>query len=369
MFARLATLTSLAPLWVSLALDWACPVLLRASPASAQPRATRSPRVTASPLLVTHPEQGILRVRPDGSVEEVLTRTPATVGRMRDRGRVLFLSPGTNELRELDLTTRAERTVAPLPRHLGPGRGGNWREREPGEVAAEPYLVVDHLQFAESFAADSAHACFEVMDRNLNMVSVIAAIDVDLATGGVTSTVTLSDTCGALERAAIDALACTRVIRDRSRAHRGGGRTRPGSWSFAETADRAFLVDPRGRRHAIALREPAIELVSPSGRWAVVAANRDEGDYIYRSLFLLDLRRGLLFPIQGPGEDASNHTAAWPRPLARRELASAEYLERVGHGVAGETAVRWLGETLVLGERLLVRPGQGSVELPGPLVR
>ena len=42
---------------------------------------------------------------------------------------------------------------------------------------------------------------------------------------------------------------------------------------------------------------------------------------------------------------------------------------RHAYGVTGETAIRWLGRTLVLGEALLVTPGRGTVVLPGPLVR
>lgn len=329
-----------------------------------------SPSAASAQLLVTSETQGILRVHADGTVEDVLSRTPAIVGRMRDAAHVVFLVRGSNELRELDLATRTERTVATLPGDLGLGCGGSWGTHDEGPLPA-PYQVVDHVQFAESFAADSTRAYFEVMDRNLNMASVLAQIEVDLGTGAVSPVVTLSETCGTLEDSAREALPCSRMFRAEATRVRRGGRARAGSWSVAEAGARGFLVDPRGRRRGVALREPSIELVSPSGRWAVVSANRDEGDYIYRDLFLLELRRGRLFPIVAPERqpDAAALRAAWPRPIGPRELSDAERLADLGHSVVGETAVRWMGETLVLGERLLVRPGRGSVRLPGPLVR
>jgi hypothetical protein len=45
----------------------------------------------------------------------------------------------------------------------------------------------------------------------------------------------------------------------------------------------------------------AEELVSPSGRWSVLSMLKDNsGDYIYRSLFLLDRQGNRVVPVHGP---------------------------------------------------------------------
>jgi hypothetical protein len=45
---------------------------------------------------------------------------------------------------------------------------------------------------------------------------------------------------------------------------------------------------------------PLVEAVSADGRWALVGGNIDSGDYVYRQLYLLDLRRGAVHPIASP---------------------------------------------------------------------
>lgn len=332
----------------------------------------------AAQHIVTSRERGVLQVDDAGTVAAVLTSTPAVVGRMRDATHVVFLTPTTNELRELDLTSRTERVVATLPGDVGLGCGGAWGSDAEGDARREPYLVGDQLMFASSMAVDADRACFEVMDRNLNMASVIAQIEVDLHTGRVQSWLTFvltdrASSCTALPEAEADALACTRLLRGSARRERAGSRPRAGRWTVHSSGSLGALVGPEGQRRALAIAEPMVETVSPDGRWAVIGGNREEGDYIYRSLWLLELRRGLVFPIAASREEepetGERTVAPWPRPLSRRELADAPAMLRHAYGVTGETAIRWLGRTLVLGEALLVTPGRGSVALPGPLVR
>jgi len=331
----------------------------------------------AAEHLVTSRERGILQVDDAGTVAAVVTSTPAVVGRMRDATHVIFLTPATNELRELDLTSRTERVVATLPGDVGLGCGGQWGSDAEGDARREPYLVGDQLMFASSMAVDADRACFEVMDRNLNMASVIAQIEVDLRTAAVRSWLTFvledrASSCVAIPEGEADALPCTQLLRLRARQERSGGRPGVDSWTPRDHGERGAIVGPNGARRRLAIVQPMLETVSPSGRWAVIGGNREEGDYIYRSLWLLELRRGLVFPIEGPTDvepETTVRAPRWPPPLSPRELADPEAMIRHGYGVAGETAIRWLGRTLVLGERLLVTPGVGSVVLPGPLVR
>ncbi len=336
----------------------------------------------ASPVLaqhlVTSRERGVLQLDDAGTVTAVLTSTPAVVGRMRDAAHVVFLTPTNNELRELDLTSHAERVVATLPGDVGLGCGGQWGSDAEGDARRAPYLVGDQLMFASSMAVDADRACFEVMDRNLNMASVIAQIEVDLRTASVRSWLTFvtedrASSCVAIPEAEADALPCTQLLRVRARQERAGGRLGVGGWTLRDQGERGVIVGPDGARRRLAIVQPVLETVSPSGRWAVIGGNREEGDFIYRSLWLLDLRRGLVFPIAASREEepetGARTVAPWPRPLTRRELADAPAMMRHAYGVTGETAIRWLGRTLVLGEALLVTPGRGTVVLPGPLVR
>lgn len=330
-----------------------------------------APRARAQ-LVVTSAERGILRVAPDGTPLEVLSPTPAALGRMRGEHALVFLVAGRNELRELDLATRVERVIAALPGELGLGCGGLFGSRLHGTVA-EPYVLADHLHFEASMAVDDTRACFEVMDRNLNMASVILDVEVSLASGTITHQVAFSEECGALDDAAREALPCTPVLRAAARQAPGSVRARPMPWSLEGEGDRVRLVGPRGRSRRVAILDASIETVSRDGRWAVVAGNREEGDYLYRSLYLLDRRRGAIHPIgfagDDPGAGAEGHS--WPAALSPAELADPVRVAGHGFVVTGETSVRWIeaGRALVLGGDLVVRPGRGVARLPGLLVR
>jgi hypothetical protein len=142
-------------------------------------------RRTPRSVLVFSAEQGILEVDPrTAAVARVVTPTHASVARRRDAEHVLFLVEGTNELRELDVQSGQERAIATLPGDVGLGCGGLWGSDADSETRHEPYLVSEQLMFAQSMAVDSEHACFEVMDRNLNMASVVGQIEVNLRTRG-----------------------------------------------------------------------------------------------------------------------------------------------------------------------------------------
>jgi hypothetical protein len=93
------------------------------------------------------------------------------------------------------------------------------------------------------------------------------------------------------------------------------------------------------------------EQVSPGGLWEIISGNIADGDYIYRTLYLLHRRDGTIRAI---GEQQGL--------LNRRQLRTmlAESVVAVG-----ETAIRWLNdEALLIGTKLAF-PGKALVELGG----
>ncbi len=361
--------------WITLALI-SC---LAASSASveAQPRTAVAPTST---VLVASREHGLIEVDPATAMAtRVVTATHASIARRRDASHVVFLVEGTNELREVDVASGVERTIATLPGDVGLGCGGEWGSSDPRDTRRAPYVVSDALMFSTSMAVDADHACFEVMDRNLNMASVVAQIEVDLATSAIRSWVTwmLEDeptTCHALTEAEEAALPCTQLLRRRSGEANTGGRARPGRYTVRETRGdppMGLLVPPTGRARRLAIREPRIETISPDGRWGVIGGNRDEGDYIYRSLWMLDLTSGRVFGLGDDDDDDDTPTPAvrrWPTPIPARELANPQRLIDAAYGVIGETSIRWRGNTLVLGDSVIVTPSRSIVRLPGSMV-
>ena len=174
------------------------------------------PQQAAAQLFVASKTAGIPRVLPEAEVLEVLSTAPAILGRMAGPHPILFLTPTNNALHALDLTTHAERIVTTLPEDSGLGCGGIFRgptERADGK----PDLVSNHVHFDASVVVDASHACFEVVDRNLNVMSVQTMLDVPLDGSAITTTMVYSEHCGSLSSEAREALSCTRLIRQRQR--------------------------------------------------------------------------------------------------------------------------------------------------------
>ena len=315
------------------------------------------PQQAAAQLFVASETAGILRVSEDGEVLEVLSTTPAVLGRMAGPQQILFLTPASNDVHLLDLTTHAERIVTTLPGDSGLGCGGLFRgPTERADVA--PYLVSNHVHFDASVVADASHACFEVMDRNLNMMSVQLMLDVPLDGSAITTTMLHSEHCGGLSFEAQGALSCAQLIRRRVRQDEGRRSSHRAPWTLRSHGDVGSLRGPNHARRRLALTGPILEQTSPDGRWAVLSANRDEGDYIYRAIYLVDLERGRLHPIR---------QRPWPRPIPTSTLRDAAALAALGMTITGETSLVWMGHghTLLIGGRLLLRPGRNTTLLPG----
>lgn len=329
-------------------------LLLQPQQAAAQLSSAHEP----GEFLVASESQGLLRVSSEGDVLEVLTSTPALTARRADDERIVFLSPESNTLHEYNLRTHNERIVATLPGDIGLGCGGIFGG--PDEEAPS-YSLADHLQFESSMAADGTRACFEVMDRNLNMVSVMFLLDVPLDGSAMSSTMLVSSHCGNLSYEAQEALPCARLIRMRAREQAAPRPSHRARWALEVQGESGVLHGPNDTRRALALTEPFLESTSSDGRWAVLSANREEGDYIYRSLYLVDLERGQVHALR---------ETEGARPLDAATLDDARALGELGMLVTGETSVAWIehGHTLIVGGNLVVRPGRRIFRLPGARV-
>jgi hypothetical protein len=329
-------------------------LLLQPQQAAAQLSSARAP----GEFLVASESQGLLRVSREGEVLEVLTSTPALTARRADDERIIFLSPEGNTLHEYNLRAHSERIVATIPNDTGLGCGGIFGGPED---PAAPYTFANHLQFESSMAADGTRACFEVMDRNLNMLSVLYLLDVPLDGSAITSTIIVSSHCGGVSYEAQQAIPCARLIRRRVREQAPRRPSRRAAWTLEVHHETGTLRGPNNARRRLALTEPIIESTSSDGRWGLLSANREEGDYIYRSLYLVDLARGQLHAIE---ESEGAH------PIAPATLRDARALGELGMLVTGETSVAWVehGRTLILGGNLVVHPGRRIFRLPGARV-
>ncbi|MBN8616174.1 MAG: hypothetical protein J0L92_36630, partial [Deltaproteobacteria bacterium] len=138
------------------------------------------------------------------------------------------------------------------------------------------------------------------------------------------------------------------------------------AWRLGEVRGSPALLGPARQRQPLAIEAPILESISPDGRWAVMSGDREEGDFIYRRLWMLDLARGRVLAL---ASDDESPRRAWPTSLAPRALSDHDAMVTASIGATGETSVWWRGPTLVIGERLLITPGRSIVTLPGALVR
>jgi hypothetical protein len=315
------------------------PIALSAAPLAAAP-----PVSPASPTLVLADDQGIREVGYDGATLRTLSRTPARRPRFfPGRAELVFYVPSAGEIRRLSLASGAETRVATLPRAFK--TCGKLPDYPLGHVFAPADLDV---QTDGRFVLDAqANAvCLTLQDRNDNMVNVMIAARIDLASGHVSHEVTLGGDCSTPPP--------TRGVRASPAvppcAAEGSAPLRSATpFAVASLGVGADVVE---------------EGVAPSGRWSLLGQPRGEGDYLYRAVFLLDRQRRLVYPIvAGP----------FPPPLTAGQLAHlADFAAQDGDlpdgGTTlayGESAVHWLDrDAILVGSRLVV-PGQGGVSVSG----
>jgi hypothetical protein len=266
-------------------------------------------------------DQGVREVGYDGATVRVIATTPARRLRLVAGGKaVVFYVRATGEIHELSLATGVDRKVAALPN--GFKACGHMPDYQSGHRFAVANLDV---QADDDFVFDGSGnaVCMTLMDRNVNMANVAIDVRVDLASGAVLHRVTRGGECAA----------------------------KPPNWKdcAARATDGAKWAPFRS---AAGIDE---ELVSPSGRWSVLSMNDDRGDYIHRSLFLLDRQGDQVFPIvKGP----------FPAPIPLAALARTEDRAATVDAV-GESVVRWLDHDALLVDSLLVVPERGGVDIDG----
>lgn len=263
------------------------------------------------PTLIVASEGGVDEVTLEGTTTRRLSRTPASrPRRLPPTGDVLFVVPGSLELRRLSPDTGKEEVIARLPR---------------GEACRplQPLSIQEDLDFIIDMKRDVA--CISLMDRNANMVSLHVNARVNLTSHEVKSAVVidLSHACKQDPKA--------HAIFDCSRE----------SSSHPPAPDPSGLALPAGF-HA--------ESRSPSGRWLVLGGEVSEGDYMHHNLLLLDSETQRVYPIvEGP----------WPRPNAPGSAFDTV-------DVVSESTIRWIqGLDVLLVDMLLVKPGERTVRLAG----
>lgn len=275
------------------------------------------PPPRAIPLIAAR-ETGLYEITRDGGDVRRLCATPAQRPRWLVPGkRLLFLSRDTTQLRSLELPAATERGIAQLPIAFPPCPGGTgpaWPLRLHGD---------------DDFVVEPGRACIRLMDRNANMASYYLDLRVDLATGRTESYArAIADLCKLPQR---EPPSCDHDLRP----------LRASAGPLEHAGPAGFWA----------------QSLSPTGRWAVLLGNHEEGDYLYEQIALYEIATKRSFPVPGVRRPSS---AAWPAPLTAAQLAlGAEQLGQILESVTGETPVYWLAgpdDRLVVGEALIV-PG------------
>jgi hypothetical protein len=268
-------------------------------------------------LLLLSTQSGIEAVTPDLRLVVRLTQTQGRYLHLHRRGaarQLFFFAAERPDLLRLDLTTGKTTVVA---------RVGRLKHRcfDPdGKTGVDP---VKHIQQEQDLAIDASAstACFVARDRNVNMLSGEVTYRVDLRSGKVESRVTfLGAECGG----------------------QGKGEKAPCNPHDLQPASSA--ITPAGAPAPIArltrLAEVSNEGLSASGRYAVLSASSlgDQGDYLYRPLFLVDVKDGRTFAITRRGLAAAD----LPRTHRSRRRPARICM------IVGEDRVLWLPGTDVL---------------------
>jgi hypothetical protein len=341
------------------------------APAPLEPLPLPAPKVEPKPAVVAESsadlivgsKRGLEAWSRDGKRKKVVSRSPALNPRWLGRDTVLVARPTHADdfakggrLERIALTDGERVLAAKLPAFACGAPGASEAERlEPGSLA---------IQAASDFVVDEGRrfVCIALMDRNINMADLAVAMRIDLQTGQIDRRINLGgDRCpappGVVVAQFLPGDGCTPT--------RTSDSVRPSN-SFPFTFTEGALVrdGPPRKVLEIAGYEDALHC-SPSGRWCLLAGDREEGDYIYRKLVLLDRSKGQIFPItHGP----------WPAPLLPRSKRKARIETPIAStvSVVGETDVRWLGpaaDELLVIDDLVVRPGVGSFAVKGQIAR
>lgn len=325
-------------------------------------RADTAQPVGKSDDLIVGSIRGLEAWRRDGSGRRMVSKGPALHPRWLEADAVLVVHPNTAD--DLARGGHIERIV------LANGARSRVADLPPFACVAGPQGTQDvmrlDIQEETDFLIDRTKgwACMTLMDRNINASSLSLNVRISLKSGKVTRHLSTGEEI---------CQAPTGVTT---------GENRGATCAFAfppETIDPQPMLHPFSfkagnvlqsiggvSRKVLRLRGYEKLSLSPSGHWAVLHGDAEEGDYIHRSLVLLDRVTGKVFPIR---EEAG----AWPDPLkpAGKKAATIKVPIVNTIGVVGETDVRWLGtsaqdEVLVV-DSLVITPGRPSFTVDGAI--
>jgi hypothetical protein len=306
-----------------------------------------------APTLFAAGDDGVREVAVDGSVVRELSATPARWPRRSADGESLFFVTPQGELRRVALAGGDEQVVATLPAEVEVCG-------EAADVAGQHLALADlAVQSDDDFVVDAGGdaLCLTLMDRNVNMMDVTVGVHVDLTTGTVVHSIDFPEAChvdgvptctpaAAAEPTAATAdqlpydLADSRLVTRGSDERAGSGGKLLGDGDGGSQGDSAYQA----------------ESYSPSRNWLLVASPVREGDYMHRSMYLLDRVAGALYPIR-PG--------AWPMPIADGALADLSKIDTADS--VGESTIRWLAGDILIIDHMVIQPGRQTVEIDGDL--
>jgi hypothetical protein len=344
-----------------------------ARPAQAEPKAPAVADPDADAEIIVGSQRGLEAWRRDGSGHRLVSKGSARHPRWLDDGAVLVLRPVNEDdlakgarLEKITLADGKRARVAKVPPFAYGAPDAGAAAPDADVIPEIPFGLA--LQDPSDFTVDrSGHvACLVLMDRNINMADVVVGMRIDLATGDVLRHLEVGkETWEPPAGVALgDAERCT------PKEAPAAPDPDPTSFRFAFDNEQVVERTP-GAAAAPRLRLPgySAEAGSPSGRWQVLGGDVEEGDYIHRSVVLLDRASGEVFPIRAaPGP--------WPAPLRPAGKKGPPRLRTpIGHTAeaVGETDLRWLGRSaaseLLIVDALVVRPGGRAFSVKGEIAR
>jgi hypothetical protein len=308
-------------------------------------------------------ERGLEAWRVDGSARRLVSAGPALHPRWLSPAALLVLVPRSAQglgagasIERIELAGWLRTQVAELP----PFACAN-----PAAHADQPPFLLD-LQTEDDFRLHGSDqsACLSLMDRNMNMASFVLHVRVDLHTRAVERVL------------AVGAEECTPPAGVGTSGELARCASAGSSAGALPASAHAPFPFGFGESHAVYSAQEELLLVpgydvesmSPSGRWLLLAGDESEGDYMHRSLVLLDRSLGTLYPIV-------SERASWPEPLARADGTTRALVVPIRGtiDVVTETDVRWLGSSesseVLLIDGLLVKPGVSTFSVSGSVAR
>ncbi|MFM2420603.1 MAG: hypothetical protein RL385_5326, partial [Pseudomonadota bacterium] len=208
------------------------------------------------------------------------------------------------------------------------------------------------LQAADDFYLTGGSACLSLMDRSANMANLILRIRTGLSDGKVDRALLVgADECGPQADVHGGAPAtdgpCEQAREEPDPGDKSGLAR---AYAFV---DESLKQSGPGRKVRTVSHLEGYELrsVSPSGRWALLTGDLEEGDSLSYRLLLLDRDTGFIHPLPG-------RAGSWPEALAGQAPVLPVPIAQAALWPV-ETDLRWVErdgrEFLVLGE-LLVAP-------------